>query len=84
MKLGGGEIMVIKYTIFEDNNGALTAASSVNMTPHTKYIGMKYHFFKHHCDEGSATTLVKVATLLKKADIFIKGMVLGKLVRCIN
>ena len=44
MKLGGDETTVIKSTVIEDNNGALTIANSVNMNPFTKQIGMKDHF----------------------------------------
>ena len=36
MKLGGGGNKVIKSTVFEDNNGALTTSNYVNITPHTK------------------------------------------------
>ena len=58
MNLGGGETKVIKSTVFEDNNGALTTANSVNMNPLTKQISVKYCFFKHHCGKVSGTTLV--------------------------
>ena len=36
MKLDGSETSVIKYTVFEDNNGALTTSNYVNITPRTK------------------------------------------------
>ncbi len=39
---------VVKSTVFEDNNGALTTATAVKMSPRTKHIGVKYHFFKSH------------------------------------
>ena len=29
MRLGGGETTVMKYTVFEDNNGALTTANAL-------------------------------------------------------
>ena len=74
MKLGGGKTAVIKSTVFEGNNGALTTANAVNMAPHTKHIGMKYHLFKHHCGDGSGITIFKVDTLMKKADIFTRLM----------
>ena len=50
MKLDGGDTAVIKSTVFENNNGSLTTANDVKMTPHTKNIGVKCHLFKHHCD----------------------------------
>jgi hypothetical protein len=46
MKLPGVTYSMVKSTIFEDNNGAISTATAVRMTPHTKHIAMKYHFFK--------------------------------------
>ena len=42
-------------TIFEDNNGALILATSPCMTPQSKHIAVKYHFFKEyvHCSNGT-------------------------------
>ena len=34
--------------VFEDNNGALILASTPRMTPHSKHIAVKYHFFMEH------------------------------------
>ena len=34
--------------VFEDNNGALILASTPQMTPRSKHIAVKYHFFKEH------------------------------------
>ena len=50
MKLGGGKTTVINSIVFEDNNGALTTANSVNITPLAKHIGVKYYFFKNHTE----------------------------------
>ena len=35
MKLGGGETVVIKPTVFEEHNGKMNTANAVNMTPRT-------------------------------------------------
>ena len=40
-KLGGDETTVIKSTIFEGNNVALTTSNCANITPRTKHIGVK-------------------------------------------
>ena len=37
---------LLHSTIFEDNAGAKGLASSPRMTPRTKHIGVKYHFFR--------------------------------------
>ena len=42
---------VLHLTIFEDNNGALALATAPKLTPRTKHIAVKYHFFKEHIGE---------------------------------
>ena len=37
---------IMHSTVFEDNNGALQLATSPRITPRTKHIAVKYHFFK--------------------------------------
>jgi hypothetical protein len=74
MKLPGVTNSMIKSTVFEDNNGAIATAKSVKMTPRTKHIGVKYHFFKSHIGEASGISLDKIDTNLQKADILTKGM----------
>ena len=34
--------------VFEDNNGTILLATSPRMTPRSKHIAVKYHFFKEH------------------------------------
>jgi hypothetical protein len=80
MRLGGDDKVTIKSTVFEDNNGAISTAKAVKMTPRTKHIAVKYFFFKSHIGEGTGIELVKVDTLLQKADIFTKGMAPEKFV----
>ena len=80
MHLGGNDKVAIKSTVFEDNNGAISTANAVKMTPRTKHIAVKYFFFKSHIGEGTGIELVKVDTLLQKADIFTKGMAPEKFV----
>jgi hypothetical protein len=60
--------------VFEDNNGALATARAVKMTPTTKRIAVKYHFFKAHVGPGTGIELVKIDTNLQKADIFTNGL----------
>ena len=70
----GGENIAIKLTVLKDNNGAIATANAIKMTPSTKNIALKYHFFKIHIGEESGIELVKIDTNLQKADIFTKGM----------
>jgi hypothetical protein len=74
MKLPEVKGTVIKSTVFEDNNGAITTATAVKMTPRTKHIAVKYHFFKSHVNERTGISLSKINTDLQKADIFTKGL----------
>jgi hypothetical protein len=78
MKLPGITNSLIKSTVFEDNNGAISIATAVWMTPRTKHIAVKYHFFKSHIDVGTRVgtgiTISKIDTNLQKADIFTKGL----------
>jgi hypothetical protein len=62
MKLEGGATVAIKTTVFEDNNGAISTAKAVKMTPRTKHIAVKYFFFKSHIGEGTGIELVKIDT----------------------
>jgi hypothetical protein len=78
MKLPGITNSLIKSTVFEDNNGAISIATAVWMTPRTKHITVKYHFFKSHIDVGTRVgtgiTISKIDTNLQKANIFTKGL----------
>ena len=78
MKLPIVQNLVIKYTVFEDNNGAIATANVVKMTPRTKHIAVKYHFFKSHINDDSGIALAKIDTNLQKADIFTKGLAAQK------
>jgi hypothetical protein len=81
MKLEGRETVAInKSTVFEDNNGAISTAKAVKMTPRTKHIAVKYFFFKSHIGEGTGIESIKADTLLQKAAIFTKGMAPEKFV----
>jgi hypothetical protein len=60
--------------VFEDNNGALGLALSPRITPRTKYIGVKYHFFREHIGVDKGITIHKIESAEQKADIFTKGL----------
>ena len=65
--------------VFEDNNGALGLATSPKLTPRTKHIAVKYHFFRDHitqsgCKGSTGITIHKIDTKEQKADMFTKGL----------
>ena len=65
---------LLHSTIFEDNNGCLALATAPKLTPRTKHIAVKYHFFKSHIGEGTGIQIAKIESKLQKADIFTKGL----------
>jgi hypothetical protein len=78
MKLDFAQPALVHSTIFEDNNGALGLAQAPKMTPRTKHIGIKYHWFKSHIGPEEGIVLKKVESEFQKADIFTKGLVQEK------
>ena len=42
---------ILRSTVFEDNNGALQLAKAPNISPRTKHIVVKYHFFRDKIGE---------------------------------
>ena len=59
-------------TVFEDNQGAISLAKCPRMTPCTKHIGTKYHWFRDHV--GKVFEVEHVESAKQKADIFTKGL----------
>ena len=68
----------VKYfthsTIFEDNQGILTVATSPRYTSTSKCIAVKYHFFCDKIGEDKGIVLKKVESENQIADIFTKGL----------
>ena len=60
-------------TVYEDNNGCLRLATCQRMTPRTKHIGIKYHFFRSKVAE-KVLRIQKIESEKQKADIFTKGL----------
>jgi hypothetical protein len=65
---------IVQSTCFEDNNDALGFATTLQMTPCTKHIGIKYHFFKSKIGEGKGIAIRRIDSAEQKADIFTKGL----------
>ena len=63
---------VSSSTVYEDNNGAIVVATSPRMTPSSKYIAVKYHWFRQHV--GKEFVIQKIESENQKADIFTKGL----------
>ena len=61
-------------TIFNDNNGVLGLVKVYKLTPRTKHIAVKYHFFRDKIGEDKGILLKKVTTKKQIADLFTKGL----------
>ena len=61
--------------VWEDNNAVLTMceADYPNMTPRSKHIAVKYHWFREHLVPGEIE-MKRIDTSVQKADIFTKGL----------
>ena len=62
---------IMHSTVFEDNNGALQLTTSPKITPRTKHIAVKYHFFKDKISikNGKGIGIKKVDLAQQVADI---------------
>ena len=67
-------VVEISSTVFEDNNGCLKTATAERISPRTKHIAIKYHFFRSHVGPDSNISLTKIDTDVQKANIFTKGL----------
>ena len=58
---------VSSSTVYEDNNGAIVVATDARMTPSSKHIAVKYHWFRQHV--GKEFVIRKIKSENQKADI---------------
>ena len=65
---------IMHSTVFEDNNGALQLAQSPKISPRTKHIAVKYHFFRDKIGEDKGILLKKVESENQIANLFTKGL----------
>ena len=63
---------VSSSAVYEDNNGSEVVSTSPRMTPSSKYIAVKYHWFRQHV--GKQIVIRKIESENQKADIFTKGL----------
>jgi hypothetical protein len=68
----------IKSTVFEDNQACLSLATSdpPKMTPRSKSIAVKYHWFREHLEPG-VIDIKPIASAEQLADIFTKPLAPG-------
>ena len=67
---------LIHTTVFEDNNGAIILATGTKITPRTKHLAVKWHFFRDKIGTEQGILLEKICSLLQLADILTKGLAL--------
>ena len=78
VNISADEVAKMHTTIWEDNVGALTLAKLElpRMTPRSKHIAIKYHWFRSFVtpDGPKKLDVVKVESKKQLADIFTKGV----------
>ena len=65
---------IVHSTVFEDNMGALGLATSPKITPRTKHIAVKYHFFRSKIGKDKGILIEHVSSAEQMADQFTKGL----------
>ena len=60
-------------TVFEDNNGAISLATTHRVTSRTKHFNIKYHFFWDSVEKGDIV-IERINSQEQKADILTKGL----------
>jgi hypothetical protein len=64
---------LIHCKLFEDNKGTMEMANILKMAPRTKYLNIKYHFFRQNVQKGILQVLhIKEAD--QAPDIFTKAL----------
>ena len=62
---------ISRSTVYKDNNGSMFVKTSTSMNPTSKYIAVKYHWFRQHV--GKESMIRKIESENQKADIlFVK------------
>ena len=80
--LGVGDSISTISTVFEDNSAALALATTdpPRMTPRSKSLAVKYHWFRSHLSP-TTVVVVPVASAQNSADIFTKALPFDAFVR---
>ena len=63
---------VSSSTIYEDNNGSIVVSKIPRITPTSKHIAVKYHWFRQNV--GKEFVIWKIMSENQKAEIFTKGL----------
>ena len=63
----------VKCTVFEDNTSCITVAKAPTMTPRTKHIALKFHFFRSFIANGSIS-IHYIKSTEQVADILTKPL----------
>jgi hypothetical protein len=58
---------ILHSTVFEDNNGALSLATSPKISPRTKNIAVKYHHFRSKIGADKGIIIQRVDSTEQKA-----------------
>ena len=71
--------VVTRSKAFEDNNAALSLATTKKITPRNRHIGSKWHWFRSFVDRG-LIAIEKISTDKQLGDIFTKNLQADKFI----
>ena len=71
-------------TIFEDNQACIALASTdpPRLTPRSKHIAVRYHWFRSHLGPNSEIRIQYIASAQNPADMFTKPLAKELFERC--
>ena len=70
---------LLSSNVYEDNNGAIVVATILRMTPTSRQISVKYHWFSQHV--GNGFFIREIESKNQRANIFTKSLQGGIFVR---
>ena len=78
MKLAYTQALILHSSVFKDNNGALQLAQSPKVSPITRNIAVKYHFFRSNIGEDKGILVTKVESENQIPNMFTKGLTIQR------
>ena len=67
--------VIIHYTVFEYNNGAIGLAAPPRTTATTHHISAKYNFSREHIGEGKGIMIQRMEYKEHKDDVFYQRII---------
>ena len=66
--------IILRSTVFDENNGDLQLEKAPKISPRTKHIAVKYHFLRDKIGKEKGIVIEKFNIIDQLAEIFTKGL----------